>query len=195
MFMGYYLKHLQTIDHNFAYIASRFHFVNANFGSGELSKLFKDEKFQKILHGICILDGDSTQQLVENMIALPGKKPPERVIFDYAETIYNDPNHPFWSSEEADKNNYDRFFYREHIQREYKEALTGSSARTSLKSLWNRYKSFVALILKTWLNDPANYGEIMHFTSAFHYLFFNTAEFHGLNKRDWPKRNQGKEQS
>lgn len=191
MFMDYYMKYLEEQDSHFSSVKGFFHFVNAPFGADSLRGMFRDEKLTKIMQGICILDGDKTERLPEYVIALPGGNSPERVIFEYAEILYQDPQNDFWKTREATQNNFDRPYYRDHIQTAYQQALQATSPRVALKDLWNSNKTFVALVIKTWLNDPNNKGAIMHFTRDFHHLFFRTAEHHGLNRRDWPSRNEG----
>ena len=194
-FMDYFMDYLELKDANFSKVRSSFHFVDAPFGADILRGMFKDEKLAKIMQAICILDGDKTEELPENTIALPGKKSPERLVFDYSEILFNDSHNAFWQTTEAVQNNFDRPYYRDHIYPEYQRAIAQTPSRDALKKLWNDHKTFAILVLKTWLNDSVNYGDVMHFTRDFHNLFLNTAEYHGLNKRDWPKRNQGKEQS
>ena len=191
MFMEYYLSYLQDKDENFAKIKGCFHFVQASFGADSLRGMFSDEKLTKIMQAICIVDGDKTDQLPDYMLALPGKNSPEKVIFEYAEKLFNDPEDPFWKTIEATTNNFDRPYYRAHIQCEYKNALQAQSQREALKKVWNNHKTFVTLVLKTWLNRDENSREIASFTYQFHMLFFKTAEHHGLNRRDWPMPSKG----
>lgn len=188
MFMHYYMNYLSDNDSNFQKVKAQFHFVDATFGADTLRGLFDDEKFTKIIRAICILDGDKTDELPEYMIALPGKLSPERLVFEYAEHLYSDETNGFWTTIEAIHNNFDRPYYRDNIHSQYKQALEADPPRVALKSLWNKNKTFVALIIKTWLNDPNNSGEIKKFTGAFHLLFFKTADYHGLNQKDWPAK-------
>lgn len=191
MFMGYYMSYLQEHDCNFSRIKSSFHFVEAPFGADSLRGMFKDERLTKIMQAICILDGDKTEEHPEYVIVLPGGKSPERVIFDYAEKLYNDSQNDFWRTSEATQNNFDRPYYRDHIQSAYQQALQPTPDREKLKNVWNDNKTFVALVIKTWLNDSVNQGDIQKFTAKFHTLFFKTAEHHGLNRRDWPSKKDG----
>ena len=191
MFMEYYLSYLQDKDENFAKIKGCFHFVQAPFGADSLRGMFSDEKLTKIMQAICILDGDKTEQLPDYMLALPGKNSPEKVIFQYAEKLFNDSQDPFWRTIEATTNNFDRPYYRDHIQHEYHNALQAQSQREALKKVWNNHKTFVTLVLKTWLNRSENSREIASFTYKFHQAFFKTAEHHGLNRHDWPMPSKG----
>ena len=185
-FMEHFMDFLEKQDRNFSIVRSRLHFVKANFGAEELQKLFKDEKLSRITHAICILDGDKTGDLTNYSAALPGNKSPECLVFEYAEMLFNNPEDDFWSSSEVIQNNYQREFYRDNIQKDYKNAIESTDKRKLLKVLWNKYKTFVSLVIARWLNDEKNSDEINTFTKNIHVLFFKTSEYHGLNSNDWP---------
>lgn len=187
MFMEYFMGYLQEKDPNFSKVRSSFHFVDAPFGADSLRGMFKDEKLTKIMQAICILDGDKTEKHSEYVISLPGGKSPEKVIFEYSEKLYSDSQNSFWKTIEATQNNFDRPYYREHIQPAYHQALHPTPDRVKLKKVWKDNKTFIALVIKTWLNDIGNQDIIINFIQKFHNLFLKTAEHHGLNRRDWLK--------
>ena len=184
-FLEYYMDYMQTVNPSFANIRNRFHFVNASFGADSLRGMFSDERLTQIMRAICILDGDKTEEHSEYVIALPGGASPEQLLFDYAEMLYNNDS-DFWRTSEALYNNFDRVTYRNNIQPDYNTALTtAKSKREALKNLWKNNKTFIILVLKYWLNDPQNKVIIDRFTTELHKQFAKTAEYHGINKKDW----------
>lgn len=184
-FLEYYMDYMQTVNPSFANIRNRFHFVNASFGADSLRGMFSDERLTQIMRAICILDGDKTEEHSEYVIALPGGASPEQLLFDYAEMLYNNDS-DFWRTSEALYNNFDRVTYRNNIQPDYNAALTtAKSKREALKNLWKNNKTFIILVLKYWLNDPQNKVIIDRFTTELHKQFAKTAEYHGINKKDW----------
>ena len=79
-------------------LARNVHFVDAAIGAEQLEKLFKDSMVrQSSMASICVLDGDHNSNLSNNIVALPGGKPPEWVAFDYACELAKDGLNPFWT--------------------------------------------------------------------------------------------------
>ena len=54
-------------------VRNLFYFVDASIGSEILQKLFKDYKLRSFVGQICILDGDHSSDMNNQIIALPGK--------------------------------------------------------------------------------------------------------------------------
>lgn len=186
IFLSYYLKYLASQDNNFALIQDRFHFVDANIGADALRGVFSDVNLKKNIGAICILDGDKTQEHPECVIALPGKASPEHLLFEYAEKQFNN-NSEFWHAAELEQNYIDIQYYQQVIQKDYNKAVTGpQKTRDALKALWKKHEVFVLILLKYWLRDPENEDALKTFTYDFHICFLKTAEYHGINKNDWP---------
>lgn len=198
LFLTYYMDYLETHDEKFKLVRSCFHFVDASIGSDCLRDIFKDLSLSAIMNAICILDGDKTDlaKPSNNIIALPGKGSPEKVIFDYAEKLFA-ANDDFWSLQEVEQGGYDRAYYRDTIQAEYHSIVKENNdkrkngedckgeLRRNLKKLWNDNRTFVSLLIKHWINNPMNATMISTFTAQLNIVFIKTAEYHGINKRDW----------
>lgn len=200
LFLTYYMDYLETHDEKFKLVRSCFHFVDASIGSDCLRDIFKDLSLSSIMNAICILDGDKTDLINDskslNIIVLPGKDSPEKIIFKYAEKLFSD-NDDFWTLREVEYGGYDRVFYRDTIQPKYqsiikennnkreKEENCKGELRRNLKRLWNDNQTFVSLLIKHWINNPANAAILSAFTAQLNIMFMKTAEYHGINKRDW----------
>lgn len=201
-FLGYYMDFLEVHDEKFRLVRSCFHFVEASIGADCLRDIFNDLNLSSTKNAICILDGDKTDLagsagLSRNIIVLPGKDSPEKVIFDYAEKLFDDENNDFWSLEEVDHGGFDRVYYRDIIQTEYRTIIEENNSRREngedckgelrrkLKGLWKENRLFVSLLIKHWLNNPENATMISAFTTHLNWAFMKTAEYHGINRRDW----------
>ena len=144
------------------------------------------------------INGDKTDisNYSDNIIALPGKDSPEKVIFDYAEKLFTD-NDDFWTLQEVDHAGYDRVYYRDNIQSDFKSIVATNEEKRSrgerckgelrreLKKLWKDNRTFVILLIKHWINNPAHSAMISDFTKQLNIMFMKTAEYHGINKNDW----------
>lgn len=203
LFLNYYMDYLQERDSGFKFIRSCFHFVNASIGAECLRDMFADLSLASSMNAICILDGDKTEKHSGNIIAMPGKKSPERLIFDYAEELFQN-NDDFWTLAEVDRGGYDRAYYRETIQQPYKAILTKhqekvekgegykGELRKELKNLWNENLTFVSLLIRHWLNNPQNHDALFAFTDQLNVMFMKTAEYHGISKQEWIIKHEAK---
>lgn len=198
LFLEIYFECLEMYDERFKLVRNCFHLVDASLGSENLRNIFKDSTLSTTMNAICILDGDKTDisNYSDNIIALPGKNSPEKVIFDYAEKLFTD-NDDFWTLQEVDHAGYDRVYYRDNIQSDFKSIVATNEEKRSrgerckgelrreLKKLWKDNRTFVILLIKHWINNPAHSAMISDFTKQLNIMFTKTAEYHGINKNDW----------
>ncbi len=87
------LRSLLTPD-----LKKRIKIVNATFGAEELLRL-ANKKIPAFRISIIVLDGDKTPRVAKpnprNVIVLPGKNSPEKVIFNFLKDLKED--HPIWT--------------------------------------------------------------------------------------------------
>ena len=190
------MDYLQEQDSGFKFIRSCLHFVDASIGAECLRDMFADLSLASSMNAICILDGDKTEKHPGNIIAMPGKKSPEKLIFDYAEELFQN-NDDFWTLAEVDRGGYDRAYYRDTVQQPYKDIWVKhqeklekgegykGELRKELKKLWNENLTFVSLLIRHWLNNPSNHEALFAFTDQLNIMFMKTAEYHGISKHEW----------
>jgi AAA15 family ATPase/GTPase len=162
----------------FAKIGNDVHFVDANFGAEELTKLFKDPAIrQSSMASICILDGDHNFDLTNNVITLPGKNSPEWVAFDCANALADAPNHPFWVDPSVIQEGFSITHFNTHIKPDI-EKQTANKDRRKAKALFNKHQLFFELVLKAWLQDEANAKEVATFAKNLENVYRKTAGYH-----------------
>ncbi|MDD3020570.1 MAG: AAA family ATPase [Alphaproteobacteria bacterium] len=193
----------QGKDEKFKRIRNNFHLVEAPLGCDALRHIFGDKKLLPIMRAICVLDGDQSKDMGNYIIALPGKASPEKLLLEYAETLYNASNDSFWRQEEVEYSGYNKKFYSENVQLKYNTIKnkisdlkeegksTKGVLREKLKELWKENAEFIDLVLKEWLNDPNNKAQISQFMRDLNTMFRKTALYHGINNRDWDIATEG----
>lgn len=192
------LEHFEDTCLEFKGIKRYFHFVRVNMGADNLIALFKDFRIlRNTMKAICVLDGDHTTDLSNNIIALPGvnigQEPvslsPETLLFQYAEILY-DENDSFWTEDSVISLGYGKKFYEEKIIksiRNYSERKDESNVkeREFNKKLFNDYKPFMDVLFKHWLYDERNNKEIYKFYKDLRTLFLKNAIVNGINPKEW----------
>lgn len=188
------LDYFEENDKEFKGLKRLFHFVNVNLGADNLESIFKDLKLLRSnMKAICILDGDHDSNLSNNIMTLPGysgseKKnlSPEKLLFDYADYLYQNDDDSFWLNDALLGIGYGKIKYCDDIKSEIdKFSSNNRKDREQYKKLFNKNLSFMKLLFKRWLNDESNQKEIRRFKYELHALFKKNAQFNGINPNDW----------
>lgn len=182
-------------------ISKLFHFVNANFSSETIKHLAEDQKLLKsTLRSVHILDGDqnTSKQINNHLISLPGNKNPEELAFNYAKSLLNQDS-DFWENDTLISQGYSKIYFRDNILTSIEEIetlVTKNKAngvsnkgiiREKNKKIFNKDLTFWRFILNAWIQDPQNQESIKKFFIGFRIIFLKSAEFHGLNPAFWPE--------
>ncbi|HDR8182705.1 TPA: AAA family ATPase [Bacillus thuringiensis] len=190
-----------TKNQGFSQVIDHFHFVKANIGSENLINIFSDSVFIKDLtKAICILDGDKLPDLNKNIISLPGKTNPEKLLIDYLLDVYSNPHYrDFWnpSSSPVMKMGYQKKVVYSNIIKCYEEieneisnkkntsASTKGIRRERYKKLFNSHTGFFEELFTYWINDPKNETQVRDFYSNLYKLFRKTSRAYGINPNIW----------
>lgn len=174
-----------------------FHKVKVNIGAENLCDIFGDGKLlQTTMRSICILDGDHNSDLTKCILALPGKKSPEQLLIDYAETLLTQDDH-FWVDRTIINKGYGKVYYINNIQKAVQDFNDDIAARQAqgqstkgLKREFNKqlfvdYKNFFILLFKHWLNNQDNQQEIDRFYRELRALFLKVSQYHEINPNEW----------
>ena len=176
-----------------------FHMVKVNLGAENLMGIFRDSKLLRTtMKSICVLDGDHNSDMRNCIIALPGKiegvpgqLSPEKLLFEYANLLYENDDR-FWTDPTIINKGYTKHFYIERIQRKREEfAKTVSTGATKKKErefnkdLFNREKGFFEFLFKHWLHNPLNDSEINRFYRELRVLFKKIAPYNEINPAEW----------
>lgn len=177
-----------------------FHIVKVNLSSESIKNLCHDKiLLRSTLRSVNILDGDqhSNTDLNYHLIALPGGKSPEKLIFDYADSLYNDTKTKFWENDVLVNSGYTKVFYRNNIQSKLREiekkiqdmkannTSTKGYKREQNKKVYNEHSLFWRLVFADWKNNISNQPEIDLFFKNLNICYKKTAEFHGINSNEW----------
>ncbi|MCU5310995.1 AAA family ATPase [Bacillus cereus] len=190
-----------TKKQSFSQVINHFHFVEANIGSENLMNIFSDTVLIKDLtKAICILDGDKNPDLSKNVISLPGNDNPEKLLLEYLNKIFNDPNHrEFWSPSNyiVGTGGYQKKVVLSEILQRYKEIESEITAkqhsgnptkglrREKYKKLFNAHTEFFKTLFTYWINDPINQHEVNKFYMNLYKLFRKTSIAYGINPNVW----------
>jgi AAA15 family ATPase/GTPase len=176
-----------------------FHFVDIKIGSTNLVNIFEDRYLiDSTMRSICILDGDhaSSADYRKYIIALPGDKSPEEVIFDYSIKL-SGTSDPFWDDPVIQKYGFFKAYYIDNIKPDIDNISskivsarkngksTKGITRDLNKKVFNGQKLFFSLLFKHWVRNPENSRQMERFYKDIHVMFLKTAEFHGINPRLW----------
>lgn len=182
---------------NFQQIRPLFHLIDANVSGDALINIFKDNQIiRSTMRSICIIDGDKEagHNLNNYTITLPGKKSPEKLVFDYAEQLYNEDS-DFWKNKLVTDLGYVKVNYRKTIKKDVdsiseklnelkeKGESTHGVERTLNKKVFNQHERFFTLIMKQWIEDHS--FEVKRFYKNLHILFCKVAEFHDIASSEW----------
>lgn len=182
---------------SFHQIQSLFHFVNASISGDALIEIFKDDKIIKsTMRSICIIDGDkpSGHNLNNYTITLPGGLSPEKLVFQYAEQLFNNDD-DFWTSRIITELGYGKRQYlrsikpdvdaiHETIRQKQEQGDSVHGIERSLnKKVFRSHERFFVLIMKKWINEHLE--EVKNFYKNLHILFCKVAEFHDIDSHEW----------
>lgn len=198
VFLEIIFNYLKEVDNNgFGRVISYFHMVKANIGSEVLEQILEDKYLQKttLSNVICIIDGDHNTNLGKNIIALPGKRNPEQLLFSYLENI----NDSFWHEPIMIEHGFIKSYYIDNILPDIKsieESIiqtqndgksTKGMRREKQKDVFKKHTEFFNLVFSYWVKDIENYGEIKKFKEGLFSLFKKCAPVNGINPALWNK--------
>lgn len=178
------------------HLRTHFHFVKSFIGADNLKTIFEDECLSVKSTSFAVLDGDKNQDLKNNLLVLPGAKPPEQFLFEYGKRLCHGSEDAFWHSPAVADNGYSRIYFNRierdwedmerkindlHAQRRSAEGVR----RKETKAIWGKYKSFFVELMKFWVADASNQREIEDFAKRLKIMFKKTATANGINPRDW----------
>ncbi len=178
-------------------VRNLFYFVDASIGSEILQKLFKDYKLRSFVGQICILDGDHSSDMNNQIIALPGKKSPEQFLIDYAKHLYEKNSDSFWLSDIVLDENVGKPFYiqtfkpaaeaiEHNIEKLKAEGKSTSGIRREeTKKLFKNHKNFFHILFEEWLRDPDNATQIDKFFNDLKSIFKKVAPINGIDPDLW----------
>lgn len=178
------------------HLRTHFHFVKSFIGADNLKTIFEDGCLSVKSTSFAVLDGDKNQDLANNLLVLPGAKPPEQFLFEYGKQLCHGSEDAFWHSPAVADNGYSRIYFNKierdwedmerkindlHTQRRSAEGIR----RKETKAIWVKYKSFFVELMKFWVADESNQREIEDFAKGLKIMFKKTASANGINPRDW----------
>lgn len=181
---------------DFNRICGLFYLVEANIGSDILRNIFRDAKLKTFVGQFCILDGDQSKDLSNNIIALPGKNSPEKFLIEYAECLFRRDD-KFWTSELVMEWNYGKPYYRDKFLPDVEEmegklkslkedGESSRGVRRSIeKKLFNKHQKMFSLLFNAWLSDGDNKSQIDAFYEDVFTMFKKTAALNGIDKDLW----------
>lgn len=197
IFLNILFDYFEEREADFSHVRRFFHCVEANIGADNLRSIFNDSYLLKsTMKYICILDGDQSVNLDHFTITLPGGASPEKVIMDYAISLY-DNDSAFWTASTILELNYGKMYFRDNIKpdidqiseklRELRTAgdSTHGVERDLRKKAFLKHQRFFELLFKQWLNDPENADTINKFYKNLNIMFKKVAEFYGINSHLW----------
>lgn len=177
------LNNLVVRCHAFFDVQRRIHLVESRIGAEQLEGLFNDRMLrQSSIASICVLDGDHSTKLDNNIIALPGGVSPEWVAFNYAQLISTDGSNPFWNDSQIESEGFSHEWYMSEISRKIDEFdASNSSERDKVKRFFNKNIIFFRYILKAWILDEANEAEVSKFAESLSKVYRKAASYHGID--------------
>ncbi|EAO3469393.1 TPA_asm: AAA family ATPase [Salmonella enterica subsp. houtenae serovar 16:z4,z32:-] len=181
-----------------AIIRNYFHLVACSIGANNLKTIFDDPHLMETsLKSICIFDGDHEGDIRKSTISLPGKKAPEELFFEHAETILHEDDSTFWRNPDIFNQGYVKEYYLTEIQphiiaikEEYdtkiqNEESTYGLKRKKNKALFNKNTQFFKMVVRNWLGRQENQQSIAYFYNGLQQLFFKTSTPNGIDKKIW----------
>lgn len=197
VFLNSLFDYYAGIHPEFAGVRGFFHLVDANIGAANLRSIFGDTYLLKTtMKSICILDGDQQGDLDKYTITLPGGDSPEKVIMDYAITLY-DNDSEFWTADTILDLNYGKVHFRNNIRpdidgipaRVQVRHAAGESAhgveRDLRKKAFKKHQRFFELLFRHWIRDSENSNSVTEFYGQLNIMFKKVAEFYGINPQLW----------
>lgn len=181
---------------SFNKVRSYFYFVDVNIGGDILHNLFKDSNLKTFVGQICILDGDHSDDMNNQVITLPGKDSPEKFLINYAQTLY-EKDDEFWLSEVILEENLGKDFYihtfkpvvdaiEEKINCLHNQEKSSSGVRREeTKKLFRKQKKFFHILFDKWLIDEVNKSQIDKFYNNLRVMYKKVAPINGLDSDLW----------
>jgi AAA15 family ATPase/GTPase len=154
----------------FPRIKECFHIVDVKIGANNLLNIFGDRYLiDSTMQSICILDGDrkGSTDLDKYIVALPGDKSPEEMVFEYSMNLQKT-NDPFWNDPVAQQQGWYKTTFDSRIKPDIdkisaeieKTRAEGKStrglARELNKETFNKHRQFFVMMFKHWVNNPVN---------------------------------------
>lgn len=181
----------------FSTIRMLFHMVDANIGAENLRAIFSDTYLlNTTMKYVCILDGDQRELLNHFTITLPGGDSPEKVIMNYALSLY-DNDSDFWTNETIIELNYGKLYFRGNIKPDIDDITNtlqelkrnGESVhgveRDLRKKVFKKHKCFFELLFKHWVHNDENSNSINKFYKHLNIMYKKVAEFYNINPQLW----------
>ena len=197
VFLKILLSYFEEKYEDFSNMKKFFHIVEANIGADNLKNIFNDsELIRTTMKCICILDGDQVANLNNYTIKLPGNGSPEKVIMEYALSLYEN-NSRFWTESTILELNYGKVHFRDNIMPDIQnisleleklkqdKQSTHGKEREMRKKTFIKHQRFFELLFKYWTHDDVNKKEITIFYKSLWSMFKKVAEFHGINPKIW----------
>ena len=200
VFIKILFDYFEELYPDFSQVRRFFHLVEANIGAENLKSLFNDTYLLRTtMKFICVLDGDQKEDLNTYTITLPGGASPEKVIMNYALTLYNDDS-PFWTADDILELNYGKIHFRDNIKididrisnklqnlKAENKSIHGVERELN-KKVFGNHQRFFELLFKHWVYDEKNADAINRFYKNLNIMFKKVAEFYGINPQLWTVR-------
>lgn len=131
----------------------------------------------------------------KNIIALPGQKNPEQLLFSYLENI----NDGFWREPIMIEHGFIKSYYIDNIlpdikaieesieQAKNESKSTKGMRREKQKEVFKKHIEFFNLVFSYWAQDIENHDEIEKFKNGLFSLFKKCASVNGINPALWNK--------
>lgn len=178
----------------FKKIEHHFELMKMNLGCNNLIDLFSLTILDRnVMNAICVLDGDvddtRKKNTKRNIIKFPGKKSPEDLIFEYANTLYKENDSKFWYRSGIMDQGFTRQFFEKNIQPKLNELTTennGKKPRERNKKLFNEYhfKAFFEEVYCYWLEQ--HHSEVEQFYKDLRHCFRKVALVNNIDPELWP---------
>ena len=130
-------------------------------------------------------------------MTLPGKDSPEKLLFNYIKKIFDNDDSSFWKNNLITSTGYTKYKYTHDIKpdienideklKEIKEesGTTKGKERELNKKIFNNYTKFWELVIRHWLQNEENNGEIELFYNNLKSLFHKVCLSNGIEKSEW----------
>ena len=182
LFFNLLMGRLCEMSGGFSRADRRLHLIDANFGSDELRKLFKDPVVrQSTMSSICLLDGDQNPDAKNHIMVLPGKLSPEWVAFNHARALASDGMNAFWRNQTVLDEGISYHHFVRYVQPKINSMdADPKSHREDAKKLFRHNRRFFELVLKDWILNHSNSREIAAFAKSLETMYRKTATYHGI---------------
>ncbi|MCL6354306.1 AAA family ATPase [Pectobacterium parmentieri] len=181
-----------------AIVESYLHLVDCSIGADNLKTIFSDPHLKETsLKSICVLDGDHGSDLNKGIVALPGGKAPEQLIFEHCEKTFNDDDASFWENEDILNNGFTKELYlsvirpkiisiEEKIQQKKNNEESVSGLRRALnKDVFIKHIEFFRMITRNWLDKDENKAVLSFYYKGLQTLFFKATATTGVDRKIW----------